>query len=188
MLGCLGNFMDRRLPASFSGAPDEPTGFQPMALQVFGSGGFQPVFRERRRSASFFCGSGFDRWSQFGAVLFEVDLTAGAIWARPLQKLGSASSLVPGLYAKNQNRQAVLAHLNQHSTGITSLRHHALSLPVHRDKAMPGVLVLARLVVPRMESRGLGSRRIHKTRSLLLPFGSDNAPSDVQRRRANGES
>ena len=54
MLGCLGNFMDRRLPASFSGAPDEPTGIQPIALQFFGSGGFQPVFRERRLSASFF--------------------------------------------------------------------------------------------------------------------------------------
>ena len=79
-----------------------------------------------------------------------------------------------------------MAHLNQQSTGITSLRHHALSLPVHRDKAMPGVLGLARLVVPRMESRGLGSRRIHKTRPLLLPFGSDNAPSEVQRRGAKG--
>ena len=66
------------------------------------------------------------------------------------------------------------------------MRHHALSLPVHRDKAMPGVLGLARLVVPRMESRGLGSRRIHKTRPLLLPFGSDNAPSEVQRRGAKG--
>ena len=105
-------------------------------------------------------------------------------WSRAAAAAGETSSLVLGLYAKNQNRQAVLAHLNQQSTGITSLRHHALSLPVHRDKAMPGVLGLARLVVPRMESRGLGSRRIHKTRSLLLPFGSDNAPSDVQRRGA----
>ena len=78
MLGCLGNFMDRRLPASFSGAPDEPTGFQPMALQFFGSGGFQPVFRERWLSASFsgaeafshwlqFYKNGFDRWSHLGS-------------------------------------------------------------------------------------------------------------------------
>ena len=72
-------------PAALRAAPPKhdvrPLSAQPVFSgaeafsQFFGSGGFQPVFRERRLSAS-------------GCNFVKMDLTVGAIWVLILQRVG----------------------------------------------------------------------------------------------------